>query len=76
MDYLEALLDQLFLSVARVLFCEDTFLSALGGAIEGVGRFFGLVDGEVCTAAARMLDNSKVSAQFRSDTSAHVILGR
>lgn len=58
----EALLCQLFLGVARILLREDALLAALRGAIEGVGRFFGLVDGEVGAAAAGMLDNSKIAA--------------
>lgn len=58
---LEALFYQLFLGIARVLLCENAFLAALRGAIEGVGRFFGLVDGEIGAAAAGVLDNSKVA---------------
>lgn len=62
MNDLEALFYQLFLRIARVLLCKDALLATLGGAIEGVGRFFRLVDGKAVAAAAGVLDNSEVAA--------------
>lgn len=75
MNDLEALLYQLFLRIARVLLCKDAFLATLGGAIEGVGRFFGLINGKAVAAAPGVLDDSKVAA-FQIGFISIVLLGQ